>query len=361
MERIREGAASIGVGGGVFYNPKMGKLRDISILLLRAAKIRKAKLLDATAATGIRGIRYALEAGVVDTTMLDINSAAYRNAKANARLNRVKANVLGKSLQDFAGSAQRAFDAIDLDPFGSPAPLVYDALRLSKDGTILMVTATDTATLCGAEGSACQRIYGAKPIHNELCHEGGVRILLNFIARNAGQFNFGIEPLLSIADMHYMRVFVRLHRGAREATASVGSGGFVAYCSRCHNFAYKKGVVAQPDTTCNNCGARMQAYGPMWLGALKDAKLVSEMAALSSKYGEGTKRFVTLLNEELDIPFFYSVPKATSYLKMGSIPIDKVVNALGKRHSVSRTHFEKDVIKTTAGIGDVLAAVAKAK
>ena len=359
MQTANEGKARIRIGEGVFYNPKMRKLRDVSVIFLKAQPMKKAKLLDATAATGIRGIRYVLETGIKNVTMLDINPSAYRNAKANARLNKTKSTVIGESLQEFASSPE-AFDVIDLDPFGSPAPLVYDALRLSKDGTLLMVTSTDTATLCGAEGSACLRVYGSRPIHNELCHEGGIRILIGFIAREAAQFNFGIEPLLSIADMHYMRVFLRLHRGAKEATASVNTSGFMAYCSRCHSFDYKKGLVARVGTKCACCNGEMQVFGPMWLGNLKDGALVSRMAGLSDAYPDETARFVHLLDDELDLPFFYAVGKVTSYLKLGSLPMSSIIAMLRKKHKASRTHFDRDAIKTDASTRDVISAVRKA-
>ncbi len=357
MRTVREGAATLKVGNGVFYNPRMSKLRDISVIFLKASGLRKARLLDTTAATGVRGIRYKLESRVGEVTMLDINDSAYRNARSNARLNRISARVMGKSLQEFAGSAHEAFDIIDIDPFGSPAPMVHDALKVSHNGTLLMVTATDTATLCGAEASACLRIYGSKPIHNELCHESSVRILLSFIAREAAQFNFGIVPLLSIADMHYVRVFLSLERGAKAAAESADTSGFLSYCDRCHNFSFKKGIAAIAGTKCGNCKAKMRVYGPMWLGDTRDKALVSKMLKISGSYPRESRGLLETINGELDIPFFYSIPKMTSRLGLGSISPDLVAKALGKTHSVSRTHFEKDSLKTTASVSLVAGAV----
>ena len=361
MRTVREGSATLKIGDGVFYNPKMSKLRDVSVIFLRAMGLKRAKLLDATAATGIRGIRYCLESGIADTTMLDINPKAYRNARSNARLNKIKAHVIGESLQEFAGSSHDAFDVIDIDPFGSPAPMVHDALKLSKDGTLMMITATDTATLCGAEGPACLRIYGSMPMHNELCHESSVRILLSFVAREAAQFNFGIEPLLSIADMHYVRVFLRLRRGAAQATESVKASGFAACCSRCHAFAFKKGIAQSVLEKCVNCGAEMRAYGPMWLGNLKDQGTVVGMLKESRAYPETSADFVRGLSDELDIQFFYSVSKITSYLKTGSVPMQQVIDALGKRHRVSRTQFDNYSLKTDASLREVIKAVKSAR
>ncbi|MDE1854894.1 MAG: tRNA (guanine(10)-N(2))-dimethyltransferase [Candidatus Micrarchaeota archaeon] len=359
MQSVSEGTAAIRIGKGVFYNPKMSKLRDISVIFLIAMALRNARLLDATTATGVRGIRYSLEAGVKDTTMIDMNAAAAANARANVRLNKIRAKVIGKSLQELAAHSHDAFDIIDLDPFGSPAPLIYDALRVSKDGTALMVTATDTATLSGAEGPACLRIYGARPMHNHLCHESGVRILLGFMARQAAQFNFGIEPLLSIADMHYIRVFLVLRRGAENATASMKELGLVAHCSKCQNFSFKKGSTAQLDTVCKYCGNQMQVYGPMWLGKLKDEEIVGKMSEISDSYPRDAGNLIRSLYEELDLPFFYAIRKLTSYIGVGSVPMSPVIGLLGKKHAVSRTHFDKDAIKTDATTEEVIRAVKK--
>jgi tRNA (guanine26-N2/guanine27-N2)-dimethyltransferase len=357
MRTVTEGAARIRVGSGVFYNPKMSKLRDISVLFVKALGLKDAKLLDATAATGVRGIRYALEAGVRDATLLDMNKGAALNARANVRLNKLKLKVIGESMQEFAGSYEHSFDFIDLDPFGSPVPLVQDALRVSGNGTALMVTATDTATLCGAEGKACLRIYGSQPIHNELCHEAATRILLHFIAREAAQFNFGIEPMLSIADMHYIRVFVRLHRGPGEAVKSVKSSGFGACCSACHSFSYKRGVSSTVSTKCAYCGKQMNVFGPLWLGSLDEKAILARMVEVGKGYPAESVRFVEKVMGEADAPFFYSIPKVTSYLKTGSVPLDPVLKRLHKKYAASRTHFEKDSIKTDAEIGEVVRAV----
>ena len=63
MASINEGNARITVNEGVFYNPKMKKLRDISVAFLIAVGAGGMHVLDSTSATGIRGIRYAQEAG----------------------------------------------------------------------------------------------------------------------------------------------------------------------------------------------------------------------------------------------------------------------------------------------------------
>jgi len=287
MATITEGKAKISKGAA-FYNPKMKKLRDISVAFLRTMDLKDASLLDATAATGVRAIRYAKELKIGKVTLIDINASVAAIAKKNVKSNGIKATVLAESLQELAGYGKDGYEVIDLDPFGSPVPLIHDSFKISRSGTVLMVTATDTATLCGAESDACVKTYAAKPTHGELCHEAGIRILLGYIAKEAAQFNFSVEPMLSISDMHYMRIFLVLRTSAEKAVAAIKTLGFGSYCGNCQNFSYAKGIIPHVETKCGNCGARMDEFGPLWLGSLQDKRTIGRMLD-SFLEKEGTK------------------------------------------------------------------------
>ncbi len=354
---VKEGKTEIEVREGVFYNTKMSTLRNVSVSFLNAASAGMGSILDCTAATGIRGIRYALECGAKDVVMLDMNESAYDNSVENASRNGVDAKVLHTSIQEFANTTKAKFDVIDLDPFGTPAPHIFDLMKISKDGTLLMVTATDTAVLCGAHAKACMKIYGAKPMHNELCHEAGLRILIGYIVRNAAQFDFGIEPLLAISDMHYMRVFLRLKKGADRAADSIEKIGFASACSRCHNFSYSTGIAPRIETRCDFCGSEMTLAGPLWLGRLYDKGILKKMLGDAVLDSHG---FAVLerIYGELDVPFFYVVPKITRYLGISGVPFDGIIRNLGAESS--RTHFSAEAIKTNAKIREVVDAVKKA-
>lgn len=43
----------------------------------------------------------------------------------------------------------QAYDAVDLDPYGTPAELLDTAVQSVAEGGLLLVTATDMANLCG--------------------------------------------------------------------------------------------------------------------------------------------------------------------------------------------------------------------
>ena len=335
-------------------------LRNISVAFLNAIDTNKNLLLDSTAATGVRGIRYAKEAHIRNPVLIDINSNAARNAKSNAKRNKVRAKVLNTSLQDFANASREKFDILDLDPFGSPAPYIYDALKLSKDGTILMVTATDTAVLCGAHSSACVKQYGSLPLHNHLCKEVGTRILISHIIRKAAEFNFGAEVLMGISDMHYMRVFLKLKAGAKQAYESIIDNGFGSYCDKCTAFSYSKGIAPRLSGLCNNCGSKTRAFGPIFLGALNDKFLVKKI--LGQELGKEGEKLMKAIQEEYETPFFYSMPKLTRKIGTSSVPYAPIFKEISsKGYSITRTEFDKDSVKTDAPLGELIRAIKHAK
>ncbi len=211
----KEGSAAIKYTKDSFLNPEARISRDISAAFVSALAEKGSSIVDSTAATGIRGIRYYNESGSKKVVFLDMNRKAFASLKKNVVSNKVKGTVLNKSIQEFANTTKDKFDFIDLDPFGGVTPYIYDLMKMSRGGTYLMVTATDTAVLCGADYRACVRLYDARPMHNELCQEVALRLLIGYITRIAAQFNFGVEVVLSFSYLHYMRVFLRLRHGPR--------------------------------------------------------------------------------------------------------------------------------------------------
>ncbi|MEM0094806.1 MAG: hypothetical protein QW046_01685 [Candidatus Micrarchaeaceae archaeon] len=355
MATIKEGSARIMLREGVFYNRKATSLRNVSVLFLNAVKElgmlgAEPRLLDCTAATGVRGIRYALECGIKNVDFIDINKSAASLTNANIKLNRIKARVRNIGIQEFANSSGvGAYDIIDLDPFGTVVPYIFDLMKISKDGTILMATATDTAVLCGAHKSACIKLYSSIPLRGELCHEVGTRILIGYIARVAAQFNFGIEVMMSIAEFHYIRVFLRLKRGAIAAKDSVSKNGFCTYCKRCSNFRCSV-VPNSLGKKCGYCGAEMELSGPLWLGNLYSKDVVRLMLRNASG---AERKVLETIEDEIDTPLFYYMPRITGFLSIGSVSLLGVIKRLG---SASRTQFSSDGIKTRKSIGYIIRA-----
>ncbi len=351
-----EGRAVIKYEKGAFLNPDARMSRDISVAFVAASSNRVTTVLDATAATGIRGIRYYLETPARKVTLLEMNKSALPIAKKNVALNRVKSKVLGKSIQEFANTADGKFDIIDLDPFGGVTPYVYDLMKISKNGTCLMITATDTAVLCGADYRACLRLYDSRPMHNEICHEVGLRILIGYVARVAAQFNFGVEALASFSYLHYMRIIIRLAHGQGNAAGSIKNIGYAHYCNKCLNRGVEFAAIPR-DTSCKLCGNALETSGKVWLGRLYNEETLGSMknAMLESvNYDKKSIGLVESMSEELHDPLYYSIPRITKRMGIGSVSTSGLIEMLRKKgYRASRTHMSSYGIKTNAGIKEL--------
>jgi len=77
------------------------------------------------------------------------------------------ANILMNDLL----KAQKCFDFIDLDPYGSGIPFMDSALNLIYDGGLIGVTFTDLAVLCGKRSPVCFYKYGSLSNNKPSCHE----------------------------------------------------------------------------------------------------------------------------------------------------------------------------------------------
>ncbi len=352
-----EGKARIKHSDKAFLNPIAKFMRDVSIAFVAGVAGKSTKILDATTATGIRGIRYYLETESKDITLLDINEKAYEQAKKNASFNKVKAKVLNKSIQEFANTTNTGFEMIDLDPFGGISPYVYDLMKLCRDGTYFMLTATDGAVLCGAHTKACLKLYDAQPMHNELCQETGIRIMIGYVARVAAQFDYGIDVIMALSQAHYMRVFLKLKSGADAASDSVSKLGYAYYCGHCGTRYTNTGAIAKPPIACcEKSSSSTLVSGKMWLGRLYDKDTVAKVRSAIEK-ADADKQGMRLLDTiigEYDVPLHYSIPKTTKQMGVTAIsPID-VMNALKKKgFEATRTQFGDSSLKTNASMEQI--------
>ena len=191
---------------GVFYNPAMEFSRDINIEFAKKLDF-KGIFLDGMAASGVRGIRLALECGF-NVEFCDSSKLAFDRIKKNLVLNDLDSKVFHDDVQELVN--QRDYDWIDIDPFGTPSPFLESVIQNVKKGGILGIAATDTAVLCGAKPSICLKRYGSYSMKKVAAKEVGVRILLARLQTLAIEFGRSIEPLLSYSEGHHLRVFVKV-------------------------------------------------------------------------------------------------------------------------------------------------------
>ncbi|EPB73273.1 N2,N2-dimethylguanosine tRNA methyltransferase [Ancylostoma ceylanicum] len=314
------------------------------------------RILDALSASGLRAFRFSQEVENVDYVLAnDFSENAVESIKENITLNGVE----GKVRANFGDAVvtmmehrniDKRFHAVDLDPYGSASVFLDSAVQCVADRGILMVTCTDMAVLCGNTPETCYNKYGSTTVRLKCCHEMALRILLRSIDSHANRYSRYIEPLLSISVDFYVRVFVRLHTGARRTKDSATKVGNVIACSGCHsmevlpilkkvedgkNVKYCTSVVRQSmmgtDNKCVHCGHPVHHAGPIYIGPIHDRKFVEGILTSLKETPEeerlGTHNrlmgVLTNVSEEIDVPLYYehdqlfnvvkcSVPKAVS-------------------------------------------------
>ncbi|WP_440953798.1 tRNA (guanine(10)-N(2))-dimethyltransferase [Methanococcoides sp. FTZ1] len=353
----------------VFYNTHMELNRDISVAatLAYARRLSSQKdiaisdisYVDTMSASGIRGLRIANEVGV-SVTLNDWSDEAFELILENIQLTGLSETTEATCKNANVLMHERRFNIVDLDPFGSPAPYLDAATRSVVH--LLEVTATDTAPLCGAHLNSGMRKYAAVPLNNEFHSEMGVRILLGKVARELAKHDKGMMPLLSHATRHYVRSYLQVKKGAKQADSTLRELGFLTHCEKCGQRRFFNGLAAVIDDKCPSCESSMQVAGPLWLGKLHEGKfcdeVLSEMGSLELGKKDQAEKIIVACRDELDTPFFYDQHVMCKMIGVSAPPMDTFIEALrGTGASVSRTHFSGTSFKTDAvleTINDVL-------
>ncbi len=329
----------------VFFNPRMEISRDATVIL--AGLLPVSRYLDAMGATGIRGLRIARECGI-PVTINDRDPEAVSLIRKNREALGLPVEVTCSDIHCLL--CDRAFETVDLDPFGSPAPFLDTAVR--GCGRFLFVTATDTAPLCGAHRNAGIRRYFAIGRNTEYHAEIGLRILLGFLARVSARYDRGIEPLFCYSREHHHRVHVRLLRGAGSADRSCSMMGYVLQCPSCVYRTHARGILP-PFGECPYCGSVLDPIGPLWAGSLQEENLLARVRETIP--GSGFRlapelgKLVDACLGELDIPFHYDYHQLARHFRTSPPPLDRVIEYLrASGYAASRAHYHGTALKTDA-------------
>lgn len=330
----------------VFYNPEMVMNRDASILLLSV--IMPDSYLDAMGATGIRGIRAAKECGINSVTVNDHNPLATDLIAKNAAHSGIEIEITHSDVN--ALMSRRRFDAVDLDPFGTPAPFMDAATKSAKQ--YLMVSATDTAPLCGAHLKAGIRRYNAKPMNTEYHAEVALRILAGFVARSFIRYDRSVEPFFCYARSHYIRTCFRVSYGTRSAERTLSRLGYVMQCRKCF-YRHEVQSFFPHGGECPCCGEVLSPIGPLWLGRINDRDMLYSMKerlpALSLDTGKQVDRILDLLLDEIDTSSHYDYHKIAQRESRSPGSIENLIqNLRGTGYRASRVHYSGTGIKTDA-------------
>ena len=306
-----------GKAKGVFYNPAMEMSRDLHVAFAKELEI-EGIVLDGLAASGIRGIRLILEAGL-NVEFCDTSTLATNTIAENLKLNGIESKIYNKPVEELL--QEKKYDCIDIDPFGTPAPFLEAALNGLNNNGILGVSATDTAVLCGAKPSICMKRYGANSMKKVAAKEIGIRIMLSKMHSIASEIGKGIQPLLCYSEGHHLRVFVKLTKKSNVKLKWINTD---------------MEIVEEEESG---------AGGPLWVDKIVKKKLVPSNC--EGKLGEF---FKTLSEEANGPPGLYDVNDIARIAEIGQTPqrnkIVKCLKELG--HFASSSIFSPLGIKTTA-------------
>ncbi|VFQ80810.1 unnamed protein product [Cuscuta campestris] len=342
----------------------------------KCRELKPPRILEALSASGLRALRYAREIeGIGQVVALDNDPASVEACQRNIKFNGSVACAKVESHIDDARvymlTHPKDFDAVDLDPYGSPSVFLDAAVQSVVDGGILMCTATDMAVLCGGNGEVCYSKYGSYPLRGKYCHEMALRILLASIESHANRHKRYIVPILSIQMDFYVRVFVRIYTSASAMKNTPLKLSYVYQCIGCDSFhlqpigrtvsknnsvRFLPGFGPTVPQECSDCGKKFNMGGPIWSAPIHDqewvASILADVKSKKDRYPAYEKIYavLTTISEELpDVPLFLSLHNLCATLKCTSpsavIFRSAVLNA---GYRISGTHVNPLGLKTDA-------------
>ena len=317
-----------------FYNPSMAVSRDLTCLALAAWLPRGVAVLDGLAATGVLGVRIALESAKdPQVTWNDKNPHAHALIEENARRNGVAGDVVEEDLRTLL--SRRRFAYVDVDPFGPPVPFVDAAVQQAGRGSALGITATDVAPLAGTYPRACSRRYGARSLRNPCGAETALRVFLGYLVRVAASHERGLHLLLAFAAEHFVKAIVAVEPQARAADEALAQLGYVRFEGA--RFEVSRSPPEGPHA------------GPLWLGPLADATLLTAIPP-RPETSFAAANLLAHLHEEVGMPpFFYENASMSQTLHEDPVPVAAWIDALrAAGFRAGRTYFTANAVRTDA-------------
>ncbi|MBS3815841.1 MAG: tRNA (guanine(10)-N(2))-dimethyltransferase [Hadesarchaea archaeon] len=354
----------------VFFNPLMELSRDISVASTQilSQELREPQVCDALAGVGARGIRYGNEINEINKIIVnDKSPQAVKLIQKNIQHNNLQnATATNEDANKLLQSHENSIQIIDLDPFGSPAPFLNSACSALSRNSALLVTATDTAPLCGAHPKACERKYGARSLRTPYCHELGLRILIGSCQRIGARRDIALTPVFSHSTQHFFRTHLKAEEGAKKANSILKKQGYVSHCFNCGNREINSGPFPILPKKCK-CGKEYQHSGPMWIGRILEEKFVKktkeEITKRNfSKNSEAQKLLNLCLKEANGPPTFYDLHKISGLTGTSPPKLNRVLKKLKKKnYFASRTHFLETGIRTDASAEELKKIISKNK
>lgn len=337
----------------VFYNPDMKINRDMTLLFIKSYFDKPIKYCDPMAASGIREIRFLKTIPDKFSKIVcgDISEISINDMKNNLKENEINTEKLEIYNQDAINTINSDyFDVIEIDPFGSPIPFLDIACQKIKHNGVLIITATDTAALCGTYPKTTLRKYGIK-INKPLWHyELGLRNLIAYSQRQASKYEKVLIPVITFSNNHFYKIFLKVEQSRTKVFNTIKNLKWVEWDKKTQ------------DITINEHETK-NSIGKTYVDTINNEQVIQEMID-NLDLIEDSKEILKLLNklkDELNTLGFYNTHKLQKEFKIDSkIKFKELFDELENNNfKYSRVHNDKYGIKTHAKSSDIIKIIRK--
>jgi len=350
----------------VFYNPLMKENRDLTIAvasIMRKEIGRKLVFGDSMAGVGVRSIRVLLEAGWDEAYLNDNSERAFAsmvlNLEKNGLVERAHPSKTDANLfHEGHSSTSTRFDMLDIDPFGTPVRFLDTGVRAIKHRGLISITATDTANLFGVQKRAAKILYGVNVFKTGFMREMGIRVLLKALAEAAARSERGIEPVVSVASRHYVKIIARVLKGRKHTFQTVSRIGFLRV-RRANGIYEPLGPIDPSEIRIDDSCILL---GPLYLGEVFSRSWVEKMIVERTDKNWLDESIFKIANKLLSddqkcVGSFDLVGLASS-LRIAPPSIKMVVEKLlDKGFRACRSGFDANCIRTDARLDDLIKVV----
>jgi tRNA (guanine26-N2/guanine27-N2)-dimethyltransferase len=362
----REGRACFQVGAA-FFRPRARPARDLGVLSARLERRDQGQLrvLETMAGSGIRSLRYALEADADMVHCSDADPDVVPLLRAN-----LSAQLPPERWQATRDSADRRFaecfarqtfyDLVDVDGFGSGGSHLARCLDAVRVGGLLYFTATDGRATTGHDRRQSRLVYGADARAHPASQEQGLRLILATLQQQAWMRGFGLRPLFSLFNGETFRVMVRL----LPKPTPPDRVGWLGYCHHCGE--YQRLDWPRGDRLhCPEDGQPLVLSGPLWVAPLHDDGWLSrlreeaEVEARQSPEPKPWRELVPLIDTlcgEADLPpWFYTLGEIGRRGRMDPPRREDLLQRLRRAgYRAEPSHIQAAAVKTDASLATCL-------
>ncbi len=336
-----------------FYNPLGEFSRDVFVKIFSAYALTKSGNLiyaEPFSGTGIKGIRLSVEGQGYSTFIFnDIDKGSLKIAKKNWENNSVKGKGIFYNLEanDFFQQLVNLgrVDGIDVDPFGSSSPYIFNALRSVKGGGLISFTFTDTQVLGGIHSEALEKRYHVKAKKVQFLKELQARIAITNVILEASTINIATIPVFAHVDKHYIRTYHLIEPKASISSELVKDIKYITISDCGFNSLEERFY-------CPYCGNPTDVIGPLYTGKIFNKDIIRKAHDISNDCKRCADLFDTAMEEFDDIPFYYDTKHIASVLKTATQSKFLLIEKLKKSgFKTSRTVFCSTGIKTDSPFG----------